>query len=228
MDPTAANSESSSSDRLAPRTSGRRFRRQQAGMDGEKLRELESDFRRRPSEDVETQIVAAINARKKQANLALTDEEAPGETEILGNYEYLDHTADIQLHSWGASFEDALMMQVIAMFGYMTKLSLVQVDEQVSKDHATDIQAHGHDLQSLVFAFLQEWLTVFHECGFIVRELYNVRFNRQQWTIKSSARGEAFNSAKHTQGTEVKAVTYSNLSVTETEERCDIWVIVDI
>jgi SHS2 domain-containing protein len=221
-------SDSKSAVRLAPRTTGRRFRRQQDEMTGKEVAETDESFRRKPSDAIESRIDAAISARKKHANLALDEQDLPGETEILGSYEYLDHTADIQLHSWGKLFEDALKMQVIAMFGYMTKLSLVQVDKEASREHATDIIAKGHDRQSLVFAFLQEWLTVFHETGFVVRELHDIRFDRRQWTIQSSGEGELFDSAKHTQGTEVKAVTYSNLSITETQEQCDIWVIVDI
>ena len=226
MDSTSGSADNGSG-RLAPRTSGRRFRRQQEdAKDG-----TDSDpaaIRRRPRDDVESRIDAAIGARKRQANLALSEEDLPGETEILGDYEYLDHTADIQLHSWGDSFEDALKMQLLAMNGYMTKLSLVQVDENASQIHALQVVARGHDLQSLVFAFLQEWLTRFHETGFLVRDLVDVHFDRQTWTIQASGRGEVFDSTKHTQGTEVKAVTYSNLSVKEAEDRCDIWVIVDI
>jgi hypothetical protein len=66
------------------------------------------------------------------------------------------------------------------------------------------------------------------------------------WTVTSSATGERFDPAKHVPGTEVKAVTYSNLQVVmgrgqtvdndededgddnNNEPRCDIWVIVDI
>ena len=29
-------------------------------------------------------------------------------------YEYLDHTADVQIHSWGATLEEAFAQQVVA------------------------------------------------------------------------------------------------------------------
>lgn len=46
--------------------------------------------------------------------------------------------------------------------------------------------------------------------------------------ITSIALGEKIDILKHTQGTEVKAITYSNMQVKEEANRCEIWVIVDI
>ena len=42
-------------------------------------------------------------------------------TIIVGEfYEYLDHTADVQLHSWGASLDEAFQNIIPCMFNYMT------------------------------------------------------------------------------------------------------------
>jgi hypothetical protein len=43
-------------------------------------------------------------------------------------YEYLDHTADVQLHAWGSSLEKAFENIVPCMFNYMTDLATVKID----------------------------------------------------------------------------------------------------
>ena len=160
-------------------------------------------------------------------------------------YEYLDHTADVQLHSWGGDLPSALEQLAVAMFGYMTRLTSIAVDERTSDEVASHVVARGHDLHSMVFAFLDEWLFVFHDTGFVAREVEIVQFDREHWQIISRGRGEILDLDKHPQGTEVKAITYSNMQIQESNrgegkgdwlqnvggdlgERCDVWVIVDI
>jgi SHS2 domain-containing protein len=40
--------------------------------------------------------------------------------------------------------------------------------------------------------------------------------------------GEVFDLSKHTQGTEIKAITYSNMQIHHDKPRKDVYVIVDI
>lgn len=48
------------------------------------------------------------------------------------------------------------------------------------------------------------------------------------FTIKCRAYGEPFDLSKHPQGTEVKAITYSNLQVWDEPDHHEVFVIIDI
>lgn len=65
-----------------------------------------------------------------------------------------DHTADIQLHAWGADFPSALEHLALSMFGYMTDLGGVAPDPA----HAQTVCVVADDQTQLVFRFLDELL----------------------------------------------------------------------
>ena len=213
--------------------------------------------RKGPSDVIQSRIDAAVSARSGHgvgtAAAAVPREQSSSQSQhaaarqvtcmmdptILegGRYEYLDHTADVQLPSWGTDLPSALEQAAVAMFGYMTSLPSISIDARTSDEVASHVVARGHDLHSMVFAFLDEWLFVFHDTGFVAREVEVVHFDRDGWQITSRGRGELLDLDKHPQGTEVKAITYSNMQIQEKEggnadkdgeERCDVWVIVDI
>jgi len=148
------------------------------------------------------------------------------------NYEYLDHTADIQLHSWGSTLKEAFEWAAVAMFGYMTELDGVDIDEH----NIQTIEAEGHDMMSLLYNYLNEWLAVFATEDFIARDVKIIEFDEKNYRIVAQGFGERFDLDKHEQGTEVKAITYSAMQILETPpdpatgtpRRWDVYVILDI
>lgn len=159
-------------------------------------------------------------------------------------YEYLDHTADVQLHSWGDNLEEAFeqvssiifpfydrifqsfneLQVAISMFGYMTHdISTVEAK------YSYDIEASGDDLPSLLFHFLDEWLFAFSaEPFFIAKCVKILEFDRNEFKIKARGWGESFDLAKHPAGTEVKAITYSNMQIYDDNNKHEVYVIIDI
>eukprot|EP00899_Mesostigma_viride_P012193 jgi/Mesvir1/20975/Mv08041-RA.2 len=149
---------------------------------------------------------ADVDKEVVQGATASEDEFKPP---IIWNFEYLDHTADVQIHSWGANVEEAFAGAAVAMFNYMTPLESVSVDPSLTHEY----EAQGHDMHSLLFAFLDELLYVFSTEMFVARAVEVLEFDRANWKIRAKGMGEAFEMGKHAQGTEVKAITYSNMQV---------------
>jgi len=91
-------------------------------------------------------------------------------------YEYLDHTADVQIHAWGENLSEAFEQCAMAMFAYMTDI------ERVDNFGSEEIEAQGHDMISLLYKFLDEFLFIFNaDPNFIAR----VRFFNSLRTIIS-------------------------------------------
>ncbi|XP_029458479.1 protein archease-like [Rhinatrema bivittatum] len=127
---------------------------------------------------------------------------------VTKKYEYLDHTADVQLHAWGDTLEEAFQQCAMAMFGYITDIEIVEPLDTV------EVIAEGHDMLSLLFHFLDEWLYKFSaEQFFVPREIKVLHIDRMNHKIRSIGWGEEFNLSKHPQGTEVKAITYSAMGL---------------
>ena len=181
-------------------------------------------------------------------------------------YEYLDHTADVQCHSWGPTLEAAFEAMAPCMFNYMTDLSLIT--EQPAA--AVEFVVHGHDLKALLYNYMDELLFRFCTDGLCVKRVHvlntinvieiapviataNIPHDRDiegdaqtdavvtshrdtealsstknSLTLHVRAHGCLFDRSLHIQGTEIKAITYSNMQIHHNAERSDLYVIVDI
>jgi SHS2 domain-containing protein len=163
-------------------------------------------------------------------------------------YEYLDHTADVQCHTWGPTLEMAFEAMAPCMFNYMTDLTDITEDSAC----VVEFTITGHDLKSLLFNYMDEMLFRFCTDGLCIRRLEVLEqidpagTATGRWTGEDEAEegpstekgpelkcvcrahGCTFDRSKHVQGTEIKAITYSNMQVHIKEDKCDLYVIVDI
>lgn len=71
-----------------------------------------------------------------------------------------------RLHAWGDTIEEAFEQCAVAMFGYMTDL------ERVEMTQLHYVEAEGHDMESLLFHFLDELLFMFSAEPYIVAKVY--------------------------------------------------------
>ncbi|KAH7700502.1 archease [Aphelenchoides avenae] len=115
-------------------------------------------------------------------------------------YEYLDHTADVQLHAWGSSLEESIEQLCVSMYGYMT-----EEIGSVEPVYSMDFTASGADLSSMIFNLLDECLYGFTtEPFFIGRVARVIGLDHEKFEVKVRAWGDSFDKERHPPGTEVK------------------------
>jgi len=136
----------------------------------------------------------------------------------------LDHTADIQFHAWGPDLKTAFEKVVVCMYGYMAELDKITINE----DSTFEVAVEGHDLESLLFALMDEFLFQFSTEFIICKEIEIEELDTENFKIKALGKGERFNKKKHGEGTEIKAITYSNMQIIPSPNKSEVYVIVDI
>ncbi|XP_068223425.1 protein archease-like isoform X2 [Palaemon carinicauda] len=148
----------------------------------------------------------------------------PEELEIPAcKYEYLDHPADVQIHSWGDDLKEAFEQAAVAMFGYMTEIDRVEILEK------QEFEADGDDMEGLLFHFLDECLYIFSAERFLIAKKVVINeFDKENFSIKATIYGEEFDLQKHPQGTEVKAITYASMQIYDKDDQHELFVIIDI
>lgn len=143
-------------------------------------------------------------------------------------FEYLDHTADIQLHCWGKDVKEAFEQAVLGLMGVMCDITKIEpVQERI-------IEVSAIDREVLLVDFLSEFLAIFDidEMLFSKADVLFIGVADEAgptpWKIKCMVYGEKYDSSKHVLDTEVKAITFSYLKIEEKDNRTDIYVVFDL
>ncbi|PHJ17250.1 archease family protein [Cystoisospora suis] len=186
---------------LPPRPSTRRHHRQPT----------ESE----PSEPVNSssaspsRLVQAVAVAGKDAAVprGLPTQDCQKETQGDPGFEYLDHTADVIIHAWGSSLREAFVNAGNGLFNYMTDTSKVEPKE------SRTVEAAGSDLENLLFHFMDELLFLYGSEYFVARDLLITKFDEKACVLACEAKGEPFDRSRHSQGTEVKAITMHEMKI---------------
>lgn len=75
---------------------------------------------------------------------------------------------------------------------------------------------------------MDELLYQFSADFFTVKEIHITTFDKANFRIVANIKGETFSREKHPMGTEIKAMTYSNMQIHEKDDKSDIFIIMDI
>lgn len=150
-------------------------------------------------------------ARKTEANIQNIITDIPGGSSYSSpKFEFTnDHPADVQLHAWGDDLKESFEQIAISLFAYETTLDNVALLQK----HA--VEAEGHDILSLLYNYMNEFLYLFSGEGIVCKHIYIYDLQvKEKFYVKAFGYGEPFSIKKHAPvGTEVKAITYSHMQI---------------
>lgn len=147
-----------------------------------------------------------------------------GDDSLKNCYKFLDHTADVQIHAWGENLREAFENAAIAMTAYITDINKVEIKTKEV------ICIKADDLSGLLYRFLDEVLFLFNAEPYLLSKRVRILDfeNGTVFRIKAECYGETFSLEKHSQGTEIKAITYSAMKIYDEDNRHEVYFIVDI
>ena len=140
-------------------------------------------------------------------------------------FRFLEHTADVRVHSWGKSLENAFEQTA---YGLMT--TITPNLEKISLEIEKEIKIEAEDKEALLFDFLSEFLFIFDVEELVFKEIkvQSINLVEKRYELSAILKGEVFNKDKHEIGTEVKAITYSFLEINEDKDKVEIKMVFDI
>jgi len=135
-------------------------------------------------------------------------------------YRLFGTTADVGVTSRGRDMKEAFENQAAGMFSIMADLRTMKAVEEYV------VEAEGSDNETLLVAWLNELLFIYSTKNMFLKKFEITRLDG--FRLKSRVWGEEADPSRHVVKTEVKAVTYHMLLVSETPEGVETRVVYDI
>ena len=140
-------------------------------------------------------------------------------------FEFREHTADVQVRSWGPSLEEAFSQTAYSLIATITP-DLKRITPKIEKK----ITIKAEDKEALLFDFLSEFLYIFDVDELVFGQIYVSKIEKfnDNYKLQATLKGEKFDLDKHEIGIEVKAITYSFMNIEEKHASTIIDIVFDI
>ncbi len=135
-------------------------------------------------------------------------------------YEVFEHTADIGLQAYGSTLRELFIHAAQGME------SLLVSPEQVGIQVSRKIVVEGHDIASLLITWLNELIFLFNTAYLIFGE-FEIE-SLAETHLEGRALGEPYDARRHELGCAIKAVTWHEAAVEQTDEGDKARIIFEI
>jgi SHS2 domain-containing protein len=139
-------------------------------------------------------------------------------------FEFLEHTADVYIASYGETISEAFENAAIAMFEVMTDTKKIEPKLEDT------IVVEAEDEQGLLYNWLEALLVNFDTKNRIYSKFKILSFRKEKrfFSLNAKIWGETFNPNKHLQKVGVKAVTYHRMEIIKDQNGVTLEFILDI
>lgn len=139
-------------------------------------------------------------------------------------YEYLEHTADLKIRSWGDTLEEAFSNTLYAIIDFMTDR------ETVVRRVEKTIQLKACDLPALLYLWLEEFLFLMDSEFYIPNVVNKIEIDKlsKGYTLKATVSGDSNTNNRYTLDAGIKAVTYNEMTIEKKDDKSVITTVLDI
>ena len=138
----------------------------------------------------------------------------------MGNYEIVEHTADVGVVATGQTLGEALSFVAMGMFSIIVDPGGVEATRRVR------VSLSSTDAHALVVDWLNELLYRFEADGFVPKEC-RVEVDDRGTALQADCWGDDYDPERHRLGTEVKAATYHRLDICHNDQ-WQVRVVLDV
>lgn len=143
---------------------------------------------------------------------------------MTGGYRFLDHMTDAVIEAYGTTLEEAFVQSARGLVDTMVDLATVLPVIEVKVD------AQGHDLESLLFDWLDKVMLLMVADGIATSD-FSVKIQKldnNSYSLSGIAKGEKMDLAKHHYKVEIKAITYHEMLIKQENGRVIVRFLVDL
>lgn len=142
---------------------------------------------------------------------------------MAGGYRFLEHMTDAVIEAYGDTLEEAFEQAGRGLNDTMIDLKDVRPDRELK------IEAEGHDLESLLFDWLDKVMLILVADGIVMSE-FSVKIHKKdgEYFLAGIAKGEKLDLKKHAYKVEIKAVTYHEMSIKQEHGRTTVRFLLDL
>lgn len=135
-------------------------------------------------------------------------------------YEVFEHTADVGIDAFGHTLPELFIHAAQGMESLMVAL------EQVQESVIREVAGEGRDVLSLLIAWLNELIILF-DTEYLLFHTFEIS-TFSETSLKGRAWGEPYDPERHELSSAIKAVTWHQASVEQTEDGYKARIIFDI